>query len=54
VGDLTYGHNKSKLSAERQMLHAKELGFYHPVTEKWLEFEAELWSDMKDIIADLS
>jgi len=54
VGDFKYGHNKSKLSAKRQMLHAKELGFYHPVTEEWLEFEAELWPDMEDVIANLS
>jgi 23S rRNA pseudouridine1911/1915/1917 synthase len=43
VGDKVYG----KISAEsgRQMLHAWRLGFFHPITENWLEFEAGLPDD---------
>ncbi|MGM0502599.1 MAG: RluA family pseudouridine synthase, partial [Bacillota bacterium] len=54
VGDKLYGHQKSKLDVDRQMLHAEVLGFHHPETEKWLEFEAELWPDMKNTLANLS
>ncbi len=36
--------------AQRQMLHAKTLGFYHPVTGKFLHFDSELPSDMKELI----
>jgi 23S rRNA pseudouridine1911/1915/1917 synthase len=34
----------------RQALHAKELGFKHPETEKWLEFNSELPADMQSLI----
>ena len=36
VGDKLYG---SKMAAGRMCLHALKLGFFHPVTEKWIEFE---------------
>ncbi|MFO7818802.1 MAG: RluA family pseudouridine synthase, partial [Halanaerobacter sp.] len=53
VGDSLYGYNKSQLDIDRQLLHAKVLGFYHPQTEEWQEFEAELWDDMKEVVAKL-
>ena len=31
----------------RQALHAKTLGFEHPITKKWLEFDSELPEDMQ-------
>lgn len=34
----------------RQALHAKSLGFEHPVTGKWLQFESELPEDMQTVI----
>ena len=54
VGDHLYGYNKEKSNAERQMLHAKVLGFYHPQTGDWQEFEADLWPDMENLLAELS
>lgn len=53
VGDNLYGYNKSQLDIDRQLLHAKVLGFYHPQSEEWQEFEAELWDDMKEVLAKL-
>jgi 23S rRNA pseudouridine1911/1915/1917 synthase len=38
-----YGKNSSGFG--RQMLHAWRLGFFHPITENWLEFEAGLPAD---------
>ncbi len=35
----------------RQALHAKSLGFEHPTTGKWLQFESELPEDMQAVIA---
>lgn len=63
VGDPTYG-GRRKLSAKsmseagieaaktfsRQALHAATLGFVHPVTEEFMQFEAELPQDMTDLI----
>ncbi|MEW6357848.1 MAG: RluA family pseudouridine synthase [Planctomycetota bacterium] len=38
---------------ERQALHAKRLGFTHPIEKKWVEFEAPLPKDMTDLIEAL-
>jgi 23S rRNA pseudouridine1911/1915/1917 synthase len=34
----------------RQALHAKTLGFVHPVTKKFLQFDSDLPQDIKDVI----
>jgi len=34
----------------RQALHAKTLGFIHPITKKFLQFDSELPQDIKDVI----
>jgi 23S rRNA pseudouridine1911/1915/1917 synthase len=34
----------------RQALHARTLGFVHPVSGKWLQFESELPEDMQAVI----
>jgi 23S rRNA pseudouridine1911/1915/1917 synthase len=43
LGDKVYG--KASTDYQRQMLHAWRLGFFHPLTENWLEFEAGLPDD---------
>ena len=35
----------------RQALHAKTLGFEHPVTGKWLQFDSEIPQDMTNLLA---
>ncbi len=35
----------------RQALHAKTLGFTHPTTKKWLQFNSELPDDMVQVLA---
>ncbi len=42
VGDMVYGPKKQTLPVEGQMLHAKVIGFVHPVTGKYMEFDSEL------------
>ena len=34
----------------RQALHAKTLGFVHPATKKFLQFDSELPADFKEVI----
>lgn len=34
----------------RQALHAKELGFTHPTTGEWLQFDSEIPDDLKQVI----
>nr|WP_079495168.1 RluA family pseudouridine synthase [Maledivibacter halophilus] len=42
VGDPLYGIKKKKFNLKGQMLHAKVLGFIHPTTLKYMEFNSEL------------
>ena len=42
LGDDVYGPKKSKYTLEGQCLHAKHIGFVHPRTGQWLEFESDL------------
>ena len=41
VNDPVYGHRK-KIDETGQCLHAKVLGFVHPATKKYMEFNSEL------------
>jgi 23S rRNA pseudouridine1911/1915/1917 synthase len=58
VGDLTYGADPvlaDRLHLERQWLHAYRLGFTHPATGDWVEFEAPYPDDLAtalDIVRD--
>ena len=42
LGDLVYGPKKQPIHLEGQALHARVLGFIHPRTGEYLEFEAPL------------
>ncbi len=60
LGDPAYGRTPAKLKPllakhkfERQALHAKVLGFIHPVTGEPLRFESPLPADMEALLVDL-
>lgn len=42
AGDSVYGPRKVITELNGQCLHAKHIGFVHPVTNEWLEFESDL------------
>lgn len=42
VGDEVYGYKKQKFETKGQLLHAKVLGFIHPGSGEYVEFEAPL------------
>ena len=42
VGDPVYGYKKQKFKLEGQLLHAKVLGFIHPTSGEYMEFESPL------------
>ena len=62
IGDKKYVKKKQKFkkinfkfekilsSFDRQALHAKSLGFFHPVKKKFLDFDSKLPSDFKKIL----
>ena len=56
VGDLTYGADPvlaRRLQLTRQWLHAMRLGFEHPDTGEWVEFEAAYPPDLSEALAIL-
>lgn len=42
LGDTVYGSSKNPFHLQGQTLHAMILGFLHPVTGEYMEFEAPL------------
>jgi 23S rRNA pseudouridine1911/1915/1917 synthase len=42
VGDPVYGYKKQRFETNGQLLHARVLGFVHPRTGEYVEFEAPL------------
>ncbi|MBQ1171262.1 MAG: RluA family pseudouridine synthase [Lachnospiraceae bacterium] len=42
LGDTTYGARSSKFHLQGQCLHAMTIGFIHPSTKQYMEFEAPL------------
>ncbi|MFZ3064753.1 MAG: RluA family pseudouridine synthase [Nitrospirota bacterium] len=53
LGDIQYGGKNMRswdnIHIARQMLHAERLGIIHPVTERFMEFKAEIPGDMKRV-----
>lgn len=52
VGDPKYGPKKT-IDFGGQVLHAGVLGFIHPITKEYLEFEAPLPDDFKQLLEQL-
>ena len=53
VGDPLYGSRKKQSTAFGQFLHAKSVGFNHPETGEYLEFEAELPKEFTTFLDEL-
>lgn len=61
IGDPVYGRDKKgfksileTLGFNRQALHAKTLGFIHPVTRLALSFESPIPADMQELLSQLN
>jgi 23S rRNA pseudouridine1911/1915/1917 synthase len=66
-GDVSYGGNRAVKGVRggkyqaflnncferlpRQALHARSLGFTHPNTGKWMEFDTSLPEDMQEVLS---
>lgn len=50
VGDPVYGYKKQRFNLEGQMLHAKILGFIHPRTNEYMEFESDIPEHFKKVL----
>ncbi|KXU30762.1 pseudouridine synthase [Sphingobium sp. 22B] len=60
IGDPVYGKERKgfksileTLGFERQALHAKRLGFIHPLTGEALSFDSKLPVDMQELLSEL-
>lgn len=53
MGDVVYGRKNNKYNLTGQALHAKTLGFVHPMSGEYMEFDSELpeyFVDLVDIL----
>lgn len=53
LGDTIYGPAKDTFGLEGQTLHARTLGFIHPTTKEYMEFEAPLPDYFKVLLKKL-
>jgi 23S rRNA pseudouridine1911/1915/1917 synthase len=53
IGDTVYGRKKQRYGIEGQALHARVLGFVHPGTGKYVEFEAEPPVEFNELVKTL-
>ena len=53
LGDAVYGPKKKVMGVETQMLHAKMLGFHHPRTGEYMEFDSPLPEEFTAILRKL-
>lgn len=50
LGDYTYGAANNRFGVDGQVLHAKTIGFIHPSSKKYVEFEAPLNQEFVKIL----
>ena len=54
VGDDVYGRPTNKFGLSGQLLHSKTLGFIHPSTKEYMEFDSELPEYFKKVLDIIS
>ena len=54
AGDAVYGPKKAITALHGQCLHAKKLGFVHPTTGAWMEFDSELPAYFQSFLRSLT
>lgn len=53
LGDKVYGRQKDRFHLEGQTLHAKTIGFVHPTTHEYMEFEAPIPTYFQELLQQL-
>lgn len=51
LGDKIYSRRKNIFNLNKQLLHAKKIGFIHPSTGKYMEFETDMPKRFNEIIS---
>lgn len=50
VGDMVYSRNPNNFNINKQLLHAKKLGFIHPRTKEYMEFETAIPQNFIEVL----
>lgn len=53
VGDDVYGRATDKFNLSGQLLHSKTIGFIHPTSQEYMEFDSELPIYFKEVLDKL-
>lgn len=53
LGDTTYSKGKNEFGIEGQMLHAKVLGFNHPITNEYMEWSVNPSKEFEEVVQTL-
>lgn len=53
VGDPLYGSKKQIFDVDGQLLHAETLGFIHPTTGEYMEFQVDMPKEFQNVIDHL-
>lgn len=53
LGDITYGSENKQFKLNGHLLHARLLGFIHPTTNNYIEFESELPNEFQTVLNTL-
>ena len=54
LGDQVYGPKRGPINVTSQVLHAKTLGFDHPLTGERMEFDSPLPDEFQGVLKKLS
>lgn len=53
VGDSVYGKKDKRFNVAGQLLHAKEIFFYHPRKKEYMNFSSNLPRDFQEVLDQL-
>ena len=53
VGDPVYGRKKEEFKLSGQLLHARKVGYIHPVLGEYMEFEREAPDYFEEVLTKL-
>lgn len=53
VGDMLYGRKENQFKFHGQLLHAKQLAFFHPIRNIKMEFDSDVPADFQKILTIL-
>lgn len=53
VGDAVYGRRKEEFKLSGQLLHAYKVGYIHPISGEYMEFEREVPEYFKEVLETL-